>query len=184
MVSLNKYISPFIVDWKYAAKNNFTHTVLYHHPEAFVRLPVAKAMQQVEEELKQKGLGLKFYDTYRPYSVTERMWKIVPDARYAADPAKGSGHNRGIAVDISLIDLKTGKELPMPTAFDDFTEKAHVNYMQLDSNIIANRDLLKTVMERNGFTVLATEWWHYYFEKYEDDELLDIDFKDLLKGCP
>jgi D-alanyl-D-alanine dipeptidase len=183
MVLLRQYISPLIVDFKYATKNNFTHSVLYHRPELFARLPVAKALQKVEEALKEKGLGLKFFDAYRPYSVTEKMWKIVPDERYAASPAKGSGHNRGIAVDVTLIDLKTGAELPMPTAFDDFSDKAHHDYMQLDSAVKANRSLLKAVMGQYGFTALSTEWWHYFIENYSEDELLDINFDLLNKSC-
>jgi zinc D-Ala-D-Ala dipeptidase len=183
MVLISQYISPLIVDFKYATKNNFTHAVLYHHAEAFVRLPVAKALQQIEKELHQKGLGLKFYDAYRPYSVTEKMWKIVPDERYAANPAKGSGHNRGIAVDVTLINLKTGAALQMPTAFDDFTEKAHHDYMTLDSIVIINRTLLKNVMEKYGFIALPTEWWHYSVENYASDELLDISFDLLKKHC-
>lgn len=110
------------------------------------------------------------------------MWKIVPDERYAANPAKGSGHNRGIAVDVTLVKIATGEELPMPTAFDDFSEKAHHNYMQLSNEIIANRTLLKTIMEKHGFTPLATEWWHYSLSGMgEQFELLDLNFKLLKK---
>jgi D-alanyl-D-alanine dipeptidase len=182
MVMLKDYAQSLITDFKYATENNFTHHVLYHHPIAFARLPVAKALQKVQAELKTKGLSLKFYDAYRPYHVTEEMWKIVPDDRYAANPAKGSGHNRGIAVDISLIDLSTMKELPMPTPFDDFTEKAHYDYMQLDNEVLQNRQLLKDVMEKYGFIALATEWWHFYWpDPAKKFEVLDIPFQKLEK---
>jgi D-alanyl-D-alanine dipeptidase len=152
-----------LADIQYATSQNFTKTVLYTRPQLLARLPVARALQKVQQRLAQKGLSLFFYDAYRPYSVTEKMWEIVPDERYAANPAKGSGHNRGVAVDISLADIKTGKPVAMPTAFDDFTEKAHHSYNKLDSSVIANRLLLKTVMEQNEFAALSTEWWHYSY---------------------
>lgn len=178
MVNLNKYLKPLITDWKYATKNNFTKQVLYKEPAAYMRLEAAIALQHVQKELKLKGLGLKIFDAYRPYTITKKMWEIVPDERYAANPAKGSGHNRGAAVDLTLIDLKTGKELSMPTPYDDFTEKAHHNYLHLDSTIIKNRQLLKDVMMKHGFVPLDTEWWHYYLPNAaERFEIMDIDFK-------
>ena len=180
MVAVKNYISPLLTDWKYATKNNFTHTILYHQPAALVRLPVAKALAQVQAALQPKGLSLLFYDAYRPYAVTEKMWEIVPDDRYAANPANGSGHNRGIAVDVTLADIRTGRPIAMPTAFDDFTEKAHHNYGQLDSLVIANRALLKSVMEQYGFTALSTEWWHYFFKSPSGNfALLDLPFSLL-----
>jgi D-alanyl-D-alanine dipeptidase len=179
LVLLKNWVKPLVTEWKYATTDNFTHTILYKTPEAFALLPVAKALQKVQADLKIKGLSLKFFDAYRPYHVTEKMWEIVPDDRYAANPANGSGHNRGIAVDITLIDLKTGKELKMPTSFDDFTERAHHDYMQLDSITLANRALLKTTMEKYGFTALSTEWWHYFFKTPTPYALLDLDFKTL-----
>jgi D-alanyl-D-alanine dipeptidase len=163
MVAVKNYVSPLLTDWQYATIANFTHTILYQQPDAFVRLPVAKALARVQAALRKQGLSLLFYDAYRPYAITEKMWEIVPDDRYAANPAKGSGHNRGIAVDVTLAGLQTGKPLLMPTPFDDFTERAHHKYMQLDSIILANRALLKSVMEQHGFTALSTEWWHYYY---------------------
>jgi D-alanyl-D-alanine dipeptidase len=181
IVPLKYYITPLITDWKYSSKTNFTKTVLYHKPQAYVRLAAARALQNVQDELKDQGLSLKFYDAYRPYSITEKMWQIVSDERYAANPAKGSGHNRGIAVDVSLVDIISGKELNMPTEFDDFSEKAHHNYMQLDSTVIGNRKLLRSVMEKHGFIALETEWWHYYLPNAERFELLDLDFKQLKK---
>jgi D-alanyl-D-alanine dipeptidase len=180
MIAVKKYVQPLTIEWKYATKDNFTKTILYKHPQAYVRLPAAKALQNVQNELKIVGLGLKFFDAYRPYHVTQQMWKAVPDDRYAANPAKGSGHNRGAAVDVTLIDLTTGKELEMPTAFDDFTEKAHHNYSALAANVLKNRALLKETMEKHGFIALDTEWWHYYLPKAaERFELLDLGFNQL-----
>lgn len=146
-----------------------------------MRLAAAKALQNVCIALKKQLLGIKIFDAYRPYSVTKTMWQIVPDDRYAANPAKGSGHNRGIAIDLTLIDLLTKKELAMPTAFDDFTEKSHHNYMLLDSEVLKNRKMLKDVMEQKGFIALDTEWWHYYLPNASKYELLDFDFKQMKK---
>jgi D-alanyl-D-alanine dipeptidase len=145
-----------------------------------MRLEAAQALQKVANELKELGLGLKVFDAYRPYSITKKMWLVVPDEKYAANPAKGSGHNRGAAIDLTLYDLKTGKELPMPTSFDNFTEKAHNDYMQLSSEILTNRSLLKNTMIKFGFIPLETEWWHFYLPNAAQRfELLDFDFETM-----
>lgn len=179
IVYLTNYLQPFTVDWKYATTDNFTKQILYTNPEAFLRLPAARALQAINLELKQKNLAIKLYDAYRPYSVTKKMWEIVPDERYAANPVKGSGHNRGIAVDLTLFDLTTGEEIAMPTGYDDFSEKAHHDYMQLDAEIISNRNLLRSVMERHGFKALETEWWHYYWSDGKTYSLMNFDFDQL-----
>ncbi len=182
MVALSNFIVPLNTDWRYASSANFTGKALYKNPLACMRIEAAEALYRVNEELKQQHLGLKLFDSYRPYSVTMKMWEAVPDDRYAANPAKGSGHNRGAAVDLTLYDLDTGAELCMPTPFDDFTEKAHHSYMQLDSMVLKNRKLLKTVMEKHGFVALDTEWWHYYLPNAAQRfELLDLDFKKMRK---
>lgn len=181
IVPLKDYITPLLSDFKYATTNNFTRQVLYVQPVAYVRLSAAIGLKKVQEELALKGLGLKFFDAYRPYAVTKKMWNVVPDERYAANPAKGSGHNRGAAVDITLVKLSTGEELLMPTGFDDFSEKAHHNYMNLSAEIIENRRLLKTVMAKHGFAALDTEWWHYSILNAGRFELLDLSFKQLKK---
>lgn len=181
LVYLTNYLQAFSVDWKYATTDNFTKQVLYTNPEAFLRLPAAKALQLINDELKQQNIGLKIFDAYRPYSVTQKMWEVVPDEHYAANPAKGSGHNRGIAVDLTLVDLSTGKDLAMPTGYDDFSEKAHHNYLQLDAEIIANRNLLRSVMEKHGFKALETEWWHYYWNDGKTYSLMNFDFNQLRK---
>ena len=181
MVVIKKYIPNIEIDFIYATDSNFTHQILYKKPKAYLRLAAVKALLSVANLLKVKGLGLLIYDAYRPYSITKIMWQIISDERYTANPAKGSGHNRGIAVDLTLYDLHTGKALEMPTTFDDFTEKAHHNYMQLDSLVLKNRTLLKTVMEQNGFIALETEWWHYYLPNASKYELLDFDFKQMKK---
>src|SRR5690606_25537643 len=115
-------VTDIATDVRYATTHNFTKQQLYPFAAVWLRRPAYEALQRLQAVLKPMGLGLKIYDGYRPYRITEKMWEIVPDDRYAADPKKGSGHNRGIAVDLTLIYLKTGKEMPMPTDFDDFTE--------------------------------------------------------------
>ncbi len=125
------------------------------------------------------GFGLKIFDAYRPYSVTEKMWEPIKDDRYVADPKKGSGHNRGIAVDLTIINLKTTKELPMGTGYDNFTDTAHQNFTALPKEILVNRNILKSLMEKHGFIALESEWWHYFLPNARDFELLDIPFKKL-----
>ncbi len=181
-VALSSYLKPLITDWKYATPNNFTKQILYKNPAAYMRIEAAQSLKKVNEELKKKGLCLKIFDAYRPYAVTKKMWEVVPDERYAANPAKGSGHNRGAAVDLTIINLKTKKELAMPTPYDDLTEKAHHDYMLLDSLQITNRKLLRDVMIKYGFVPLETEWWHYFLPNAaERFEILDLDFVAMKK---
>ncbi|WP_343702655.1 M15 family metallopeptidase [Chitinophaga sp.] len=167
------------IDVKYATPNNFTKKTLYPFAAVYLRQPAYEALVRLQEFLKPMGIGIKIFDGYRPYRVTEKMWEIVPDERYAADPKTGSGHNRGVAVDLTLIYLKTGQELPMPTPYDDFTEKAHHNYMDLDAEVLENRALLRSLMEAHGFVALETEWWHYYLKDPSRFPLMDIGFEEL-----
>lgn len=179
LVCLTNYLQPFALDWAYATSRNFTGQVLYTNPAPYLRLPAARSLKAVQAELAAQGIGIKLFDAYRPYRVTKKMWQIVPDERYAANPAKGSGHNRGIAVDLTLVSLSDGKELEMPTGFDDFSEKAHHDYLQLSPQALANRALLRQVMEKHGFKALETEWWHYYLPDATKYPLMDFSFKEL-----
>jgi D-alanyl-D-alanine dipeptidase len=179
LVEIKKYIPGIALDLRYATSNNFMHRRMYTTAKAFARLPVVKALQQVEAELKTQGLGLKIYDAYRPYSVTVNFYEMASDTNFVADPRKGSKHNRGCAIDLSLINLKTGKELDMPTGFDSFSHKADAEYMDLPAQQITNRELLKTVMAKYGFRVISTEWWHYDFTGWAGYELLDIPVQSL-----
>ena len=181
MVALDRFLQPLHTDFVYATAHNFTRQVLYHHPKAYLRREAAAALQMVQDTLQRLGYDLKIFDAYRPYSVTQKMWEIVPDDRYAANPANGSGHNRGVAVDLTLIDKKTGKELPMPTPFDNFSDTAHHDFMQLSEAVLQNRKLLKTVMEQYGFIALSTEWWHYSLPNPKRYALLNIDFDAMQK---
>lgn len=181
MIELKTLIPGIQYDLRYATSENFLHKRLYKTGDlTFLRLPVALAVLQVENELAREQLGLKIWDAYRPYSVTVAMWKPIRDDRYVADPKKGSGHNRGIAVDLTLVNTLTGMELNMGTGFDNFSDTAHQAFSGLPADILQNRLRLKRVMEKYGFRQLETEWWHFY---WHDDafELLDLDFKQLRK---
>ena len=182
MVNLRKALPEIKLDLKYATIHNFMHHKLYPPIRTtFLRKPAVDNLKNITQELKQQNLGIKIFDAYRPYSITEKMWEKVKDDRYAADPAKGSGHNRGAAVDLTLIDLKTGKELPMGTGFDNFSDTAHPDFKNLPTEILKNRGILKNVMEKYGFKQLSTEWWHFYLPNSSSFQLLDISFRDLEK---
>lgn len=178
VVSLTRLIPGLVTDFRYATTNNFTKKVLYTHPAAYMRMAPALALKQVQEELNKKGLALKIYDAYRPFSVTCRLWQDIPDKRYVANPRKGSQHNRAIAADLTIIDLKTSKELDMGTGFDNFTDSAHHSFTALPASVLANRRLLKYTMWKHGFNFVPTEWWHYHWRN-KDFEVLDISFDDL-----
>ena len=180
MADIKKLIPNIIFDIHYATVHNFMHRKLYPSlTTTFIRLPAAKALQQVQRELSKLGLGLKIYDAYRPYSITEKMWEPIKDDRYVADPKKGSGHNRGIAVDLTLMDANTKQELNMGTDFDNFSDTAHTDFMGLPAEVLSNRKRLKNLMEKYGFKSLETEWWHYSLPNANDFELLDLNFKKM-----
>jgi len=181
MVSLQQYVSGIVLDLRYASLNNFMKRLMYtEQPNfTFMRLPAAKALALVQKELNSQGFGLKIYDAYRPYFVTVKFWELVHDDRYVADPKKGSGHNRGIAVDLTIINLATKKELDMPTGFDNFTDSAHHDFMALTPEVLRDRALLKETMKKYGFTEFATEWWHYSLPSPEKYDALDLSFGQL-----
>lgn len=178
LIELNKINPNILLDIRYATTNNFTGKIVYPEARAFLVDDAAYSLDSVQKELEKSGLGLKIYDAYRPLSVQKIFWKIMPDERYVADPKKGSRHNRGMAVDLTLVD-KDGKELSMPTEYDDFTEKAHRDYMTLTDEQIKNRKILEDVMVKYGFIPFATEWWHFDYKGWENYSVLDIEFKDI-----
>jgi D-alanyl-D-alanine dipeptidase len=182
MVELKTIMPDVQYELRYATINNFMHQQLYKDGNTtFLRLPVATALAKVQQELSKNGLSLKIWDAYRPYSATVRMWDLIKDDRYVADPKKGSGHNRGVAVDLTIVNKATGAELNMGTGFDNFSDTARPDFMNLPAEALQNRSLLKTEMEKYGFKVLETEWWHFYRNDPEF-ELLDIDPKKFKKN--
>ena len=184
MLEIKRLIPTIIYDLRYASLNNFMKRLMYPAGTniTFLRVPAANALAQVQSELNQKGLGLKIFDAYRPYSVTVKFWELVKDERYVANPSKGSGHNRGTTVDVTIINLQTKSELNMGTDFDNFSDTAHHEFTHLPEDILQNRILLKTTMERHGFKPYNDEWWHYSFFNGKLYEILDIDFKKLKKA--
>jgi len=183
LLELKTVVPNVIYDLRYAGTDNFMHRRMYpeNTHETYLRLPAAIALKKVQEELNKNGLGLKIFDAYRPSSVTVKFWELVHDERYVANPSKGSGHNRGIAVDLTIINLKNNAELNMGTGFDNFTDTAHQEFTDLPEDILHNRKLLRTTMEKFGFEIFETEWWHYYLNEGEQFEVLDLDFKILKK---
>jgi zinc D-Ala-D-Ala dipeptidase len=179
LVDLQKIVPGIIIDIRYAGTDNFTHRQVYSSARAFARLNVAKALREVQLELGKQGLGLKVYDAYRPYAATLLFWDIIHDTAFVASPLSGSRHNRGCAVDVSLVSLKTGKELSMPTPFDDFTAKAGASYDQIPEDARHNRQTLIDVMSKHGFTVYPSEWWHFDFTGWKNYELMDLSFEEL-----
>jgi D-alanyl-D-alanine dipeptidase len=157
IAALNPHIR---LDIRYATTNNFTHRRVYEVARCMLREGTARKLDAVQRDLERMGLGLKVFDCYRPLSVQRKFWAILPDERYVADPAQGSRHNRGAAVDLTLV-TSDGHELRMPTGFDDFTEKAHRDFQALPPEAIRNRTLLERVMKKRGFVPLPTEWWHF-----------------------
>jgi zinc D-Ala-D-Ala dipeptidase len=183
MVDLKKTVPGIVLDLRYGTRNNFTKTVLYASaPTTFMRLQPAQALTRVQQALAVRGYGIKVFDAYRPHAATRKMWELVKDERYVANPAKGSNHNRGLAIDLTLIHLSTGKELDMGTGFDNFTDTAHHSFTALSNSILENRKLLKKLMEEQGFKSFDTEWWHYSWSNDRNYEVLDINLKRMKKA--
>lgn len=171
-VQVNAYIPEIFQDLRYAGENNFTGQVIYAFSDAYLRWGTVKKLQAVSRELGEQGLGLKIWDGFRPVSAQFRLWQVCPDPAYVANPEKGySSHSRGNTVDITLVDSQ-GRELEMPTDFDDFSPKADRDYSDCTEQAAANARLLEQVMEKHGFTGYAAEWWHFTdTQSYPVDEV-------------
>ena len=159
-VRFKSFSKDFNFDLKYATSDNFLKTKVYNCAECYLRYKTVKKLIEINSILKLQGLKIKLFDCYRPLDVQKKMWKLVPNTNYVADPKKGSVHNRGCAVDLTLVTLK-GVALDMGTTFDFFGEQANHDYQNLSDLIISNRKFLKKVMLDNGFKSINSEWWHY-----------------------
>ena len=179
LIDIKKAIPSVVLDIRYATKNNFMRQVMYKQARAFARRPVVERLKVIQAALKKKGYGLKIFDAYRPYAITVAFYKKASNKNFVANPAKGSKHNRGCAVDLTIIDLKTGKDLPMPTPYDSFAPEAAPHFANLPANVIENRDFLIATMEANGFKVIYNEWWHFDFNGWQAYDLMDIPFEKL-----
>ncbi len=159
-VKLKDYSADFVYDMKYATEDNFLKAKVYDCAECFLRLQTVKALVKANAKFMRKGYRIQLFDCYRPLDIQKRMWKIISNPEYVADPAKGSIHNRGGAVDITLVDAD-GKELDMGTSFDFFGPEAGHYFDNLPHEVKENRLLLKRIMQKSGFVSFDSEWWHY-----------------------
>ena len=158
-----KDLSPdFVYELKYATPDNFLKQAVYDCGECYLRKSTAEALVKANEAFKQLGYRIKLFDCYRPLSVQKKMWKILPGTHYVANPAKGSKHNRGAAVDLTLVDAQ-GKELNMGTPFDFFGKEAHHTYTEHSKEVLENRKLLKETLNKYNFKSIYSEWWHYEY---------------------
>ncbi len=179
LVNIETAIPTIARDIRYATTNNFTHRQIYSHPGCYLVESAAKALLSAQNELRVYGLGLKIWDAYRPLPAQWALWKLVPDPRYVSDPEKGGRHTRGTAVDCTLVELWSGRELGMPTEFDNFTPRAWRDDTQCTPQARFNRALLQDIMHKYGFVGLPTEWWHFDFAGWEQYEVLSVTFEEL-----
>jgi len=191
LVELVKLDPTIKLDIRYATKNNFLGKQVYREARAFLQRPAAEALVRASRTVHLLGYGLLVFDGYRPWSVTKIFWDSTPASKrqFVANPAQGSRHNRGCAVDLSLYDLKTGKEIVMPSGYDEMTERAHPNYSGGTAEQRKLRDLLRSAMEAEGFKVFDVEWWHFDYKDWHEYPILNISFdkinqKNVQKGKP
>lgn len=178
LIRLDKTIK---LDIRYAGTNNFLSTPVYTQARAFLQRPAAEALARVNKALHAQGFGLIIHDGYRPWYVTKIFWDATPDDKriFVANPAEGSKHNRGCAVDLSLYDLKTGKEVVMPSVYDEMTERAYSNYAGGSNDQRKRRKILRDAMEAEGFIVNPEEWWHFDYKDWREYPILNVTFERL-----
>jgi D-alanyl-D-alanine dipeptidase len=181
LVELIKLDPTLKLDIRYATSNNLVGRPVYEEARAFLQRPGADALVQVNNEFKQMGYRLLIFDGYRPWSVTKLFWDITPkeSKKFVADPKKGSRHNRGCAIDLSLYEVTTGKEVQMPGAYDEQTERSYPNYGGGTDEQRKMRDLLRSKMEAHGFTVYEYEWWHFDYNDWRSYKIQNIQFSEI-----
>ena len=180
LIDLEKLIPNIVLEVRYATTNNFTKKKIYNLPKTYARKPVAAALKKAQEEFNKLGYGIKVYDGYRPYSATVKFYEVMKgDTMYVASPYKGSKHNRGCALDLTLIDLKTNQELKMPTEWDTASKESWADAPVSDTAVAKNRATLISIMEKNGFKVYTAEWWHFDFVGWQKYDVMDINFEEL-----
>ena len=181
LVELIKLDATIKLDIRYATANNFVGKPVYQEARAFLQRPAAEALARAQRKLKAQGYGLLIFDGYRPWAITKLFWDITPPEKhnFVANPAKGSKHNRGCAVDLSLYDLKTGREVAMPGAYDEMTERSYPTYKGGTDEQRQARDLLRHAMEAEGFRVDDFEWWHFNYRDWPKYPILNLSFAQL-----
>jgi len=181
LVELIRLDSTIKLDIRYAASNNFVGRPVYKEARAFLQKPAAEALVKANASLKPLGYGLLVFDGYRPWSITKLFWDVTPDDKkhFVANPKNGSKHNRGCAVDLSLYDLKTGKEIEMTGAYDEMTERSYPNYTGGTAEQRKMRDLLRSKMEAQGFTVYEYEWWHFDYKDWKEYRITNVPFSEI-----
>ena len=181
MIDLQSLDTSIKYDIRYASNQNFMGEIFYTQPRAFLQRPAAMALLRAHEELRKLGYGLLIHDAYRPWYVTKMFWDATPDSLrdFVADPSLGSRHNRGAAVDLTLYDMRTGAVVEMPSGYDEFSERAFPNYPGGTTRQRWHRDLLKRVMEAQGFTVYQNEWWHFDYNGWRNYPIGNATFEEI-----
>jgi D-alanyl-D-alanine dipeptidase len=169
------------LDVRYATSNNLANRPVYEEARAFLQRPAAEALIRAHRSLRADGFGLLVFDGYRPWRVTKLFWDITPPEKreFVANPAEGSKHNRGCAVDLSMYDLKTGLEVQMPSAYDEMSRRAYPDYAEGPADARGRRDRLRRAMEAEGFTVEPNEWWHFNYKDWKQFPILNIQFREI-----
>lgn len=173
LVNLRKFENEMFFDIRYATNNNFTGEKVYPHAFAYLREEAAEALRRVNDSLREEGYALVVMDAYRPLSVQYRFWDVMSDPQYVANPMTGSRHNRGVSVDVMLATLD-GERVEMPSDYDDFSERAHIDFEDCSEEALKNRDMLISAMKEEGFNVLRSEWWHFDYENFRNYPVIDF----------
>ena len=181
LVDLGKLDSTLRFDIRYATERNFMGTAFYRHARAYMQRPAAEALLEAQQALAAEGMGLIVYDAYRPWFVTKMFWDATPESlkHFVAPPQNGSRHNRGAAIDVGLYDLQTGVVVPMPSGYDEFTERAYAQFEGGTREERRHRDLLRAVMHAHGFTVYPYEWWHFDYKDWREYPILNMPFEEI-----
>jgi zinc D-Ala-D-Ala dipeptidase len=184
LVELTQLDPTIKLDIRYATANNFLSTPVYTRPAAYLQRPAAEALVRVHRALAAQGYGLLIHDAYRPWWVTKVFWEATPPSlrEFVADPAQGSRHNRGCAVDLTLYDLRTGEAVSMPSVYDEMSPRAYPTYAGGKPAERGHREVLRKAMERAGFNVYETEWWHFDFKDWREYPIVNRDFDHVSSG--
>lgn len=180
LINVAELDDSLIFDLRYATYNNFLKRILYPVSICVLQLDTAKKLSKANSRAKELGFRLKVLDAYRPLSIQKQMWDFIRDENYIAPPWRGSCHNRGAAVDVTLAD-ESGNEVEMPSDFDDFSKRAWIGYMDASEKAIENRELLGKIMTEAGFLRIESEWWHFNDSEYNKYKLYDIELSSFCR---